>query len=36
MPDMILPSRYSGRRRTNAVATTLAFAATASASAGWY
>jgi phosphate transport system permease protein len=29
MPDMILPSRYSGRRRTNAVATTLAFAATA-------
>ncbi len=29
MPDIILPSRYSGRRRTNAVATTLAFAATA-------
>jgi phosphate transport system permease protein len=29
MPDMILPSRYSGRRRTNAVATTLAFGATA-------
>jgi phosphate transport system permease protein len=28
MPDMILPSRYSGRRRTNAIATTLAFAAT--------
>ncbi|HEY1978746.1 MAG TPA: phosphate ABC transporter permease PstA [Xanthobacteraceae bacterium] len=25
---MILPSRYSGRRRTNAIATTLAFAAT--------
>jgi phosphate transport system permease protein len=29
MPDMILPSRYSGRRRTNAMATTLAFGATA-------
>jgi phosphate transport system permease protein len=29
MPDMTLPSRYFGRRRTNAVATTLAFAATA-------
>ena len=29
MPDMILASRYSGRRRTNAVATVLAFAATA-------
>src|SRR5271163_842187 len=29
MPDKILPSRYSGRRRTNAVATTLAFGATA-------
>src|SRR6202046_870994 len=29
MPDMILPSRYSGRRRTNMVATTMAFAATA-------
>jgi len=29
MPDMIVPSRYSGRRRTNAVATVLAFAATA-------
>ncbi len=29
MPDMILPSRYSGRRRNNAVATALAFAATA-------
>ena len=29
MPDSILPSRYSGRRRTNAVATVLAFAATA-------
>src|SRR5271163_3835266 len=29
MPDKILPSRYSGRRRNNAVATVLAFAATA-------
>jgi phosphate transport system permease protein len=29
MPDKILPSRYSGRRRNNAVATGLAFAATA-------
>src|ERR1700677_3317023 len=29
MPDMILLSRYSGRRRTNAIATVLAFAATA-------
>src|SRR6202795_3994121 len=29
MPDMILASRYSGRRRTNAGATVLAFAATA-------
>jgi phosphate transport system permease protein len=29
MPDKILPSRYSGRRRNNAVATALAFAATA-------
>src|ERR1700729_1126814 len=29
MPDKILASRYSGRRRTNAIATTLAFAATA-------
>src|ERR1700686_4003981 len=29
MPDMILASRYSGRRRNNAVATVLAFAATA-------
>src|ERR1700735_4455744 len=29
MPDMILPARYSGRRRTNIVATVLAFAATA-------
>jgi phosphate transport system permease protein len=29
MPDRILPSRYSGRRRNNAVATVLAFAATA-------
>jgi phosphate transport system permease protein len=29
MPDMILPSRYSGRRRSNAVATALACAATA-------
>src|ERR1700686_1280721 len=29
MPDMILASRYSGRRRTHAVATVLAFAATA-------
>jgi phosphate transport system permease protein len=29
MPDGILPSRYSGRRRNNAVATVLAFAATA-------
>src|SRR5271154_5465478 len=28
MPDKILPSRYSGRRRNNAVATVLAFAAT--------
>jgi phosphate transport system permease protein len=28
MADMALPSRYSGRRRTNAVATILAFAAT--------
>src|ERR1700689_4265509 len=29
MPDKILASRYSGRRRNNAVATVLAFAATA-------
>jgi phosphate transport system permease protein len=29
MPDRILPARYSGRRRSNAVATILAFAATA-------
>src|SRR5580698_6139316 len=29
MPDTIQPSRYSGRRRNDAVATTLAFAATA-------
>ncbi len=29
MPDKILASRYSGRRRSNAVATVLAFAATA-------
>jgi phosphate transport system permease protein len=29
MPDKILASRYSGRRRNNAVATALAFAATA-------
>jgi phosphate transport system permease protein len=29
MPDQILPSRYSRRRRSNAVATGLAFAATA-------
>ena len=29
MPDRIVPSRYSGRRRNNAVATVLAFAATA-------
>jgi phosphate transport system permease protein len=29
MPDMIVPSRYSSRRRGNAVATVLAFAATA-------
>ena len=29
MPAMILPSRYSGRRRSNAIATALAFAATA-------
>ncbi len=29
MPAMILPSRYSGRRRSNAIATMLAFAATA-------
>jgi phosphate transport system permease protein len=29
MPDMIVPSRYSGRRRTNMVATAMAFAATA-------
>jgi phosphate transport system permease protein len=28
MADMILPSRYSGRRRSNAIATALAFAAT--------
>jgi len=28
MPDRILPSRYSGRRRSNAIATALAFAAT--------
>jgi phosphate transport system permease protein len=29
MPDTVLASRYSGRRRSNAVATALAFAATA-------
>ena len=29
MPAMISPSRYSGRRRSNAIATALAFAATA-------
>src|ERR1700726_4551199 len=29
MPEQILASRYSGRRRSNAVATVLAFAATA-------
>src|ERR1700759_1628181 len=29
MPDKILASRYSGRRRNDAVATVLAFAATA-------
>jgi phosphate transport system permease protein len=29
MPDMISASRYSGRRRSNAIATVLAFAATA-------
>jgi phosphate transport system permease protein len=29
MPDRILPSRYSGRRRSNAIATGLAFLATA-------
>src|ERR1700685_1219338 len=29
MPDMIAASRYSGRRRSNAIATVLAFAATA-------
>src|SRR6202451_2655490 len=29
MPDMILDSRYSGRRRSDIVATVLAFAATA-------
>ncbi len=29
MPDKILASRYAGRRRNNAVATALAFAATA-------
>src|SRR6202166_3757034 len=29
MPDKILASRYSGRRRNDAIATVLAFAATA-------
>ena len=29
MPEMILPSRYSGRRRSNMIATGLAYAATA-------
>src|SRR3974390_2925770 len=29
MPDQVLASRYSGRRRNNAIATVLAFATTA-------